>query len=41
VRHVFASTAAAADGLSYRSSVGFADGMTEFAHAKLRASVVR
>ncbi len=41
VRHVFASTGAAADGLGYRSAVGFADGMTEFAHAKLRASVVR
>ncbi len=39
VRHVFASTGAAADGLSYRSSVSFEAGMAEFAHATLRASV--
>jgi dTDP-L-rhamnose 4-epimerase len=41
VRHVFAATGAAADGLGYRSSVSFAEGMNEFADAKLRSSVVR
>jgi dTDP-L-rhamnose 4-epimerase len=39
VRHVFASPAAAADGLGYRSSINFEDGMAEFATATLRASV--
>jgi dTDP-L-rhamnose 4-epimerase len=39
VRHVFASTSSAADGLRYRSSVGFDEGMAEFATSTLRASV--
>jgi dTDP-L-rhamnose 4-epimerase len=39
VRHVFAATGAAADGLAYRSAVGFSEGMAEFADAKLRSSV--
>jgi dTDP-L-rhamnose 4-epimerase len=39
VRHVFAATGAAADGLGYRSSVSFDEGMAEFAHATLRVSV--
>ena len=36
VRHVVASPAAAAANLGFRAQTGFADGMTEFAHAALR-----
>jgi dTDP-L-rhamnose 4-epimerase len=36
VRHVVASPAAAAAGLSFRAQTGFAEGMAEFAHAPLR-----
>ncbi len=39
VRHVFAATGAAVDGLDYRSQISFGDGMREFATAALRASV--
>jgi dTDP-L-rhamnose 4-epimerase len=39
VRHVFAATKRADDVLGFRSSVSFADGMREFASAKLRAAV--
>ena len=37
VRHVFASPAKASSELGFRSQVGFADGMREFAMAPLRA----
>jgi dTDP-L-rhamnose 4-epimerase len=37
VRHVFASTAVAADRLAFRARVGFAEGMAELARAELRA----
>jgi dTDP-L-rhamnose 4-epimerase len=36
VRHIVASPAAAAAGLGFRAQIGFAAGMTEFAHAPLR-----
>ena len=36
VRHIVASPAAAAAGLGFRARIGFAAGMTEFAHAPLR-----
>jgi dTDP-L-rhamnose 4-epimerase len=39
VRHVFASTALAADRLGFRARVDFARGMAEFARAELRAPV--
>ena len=39
VRHVFASTARAADELAFVASVSFADGMQRFARAELRAPV--
>jgi dTDP-L-rhamnose 4-epimerase len=39
VRHVFASTALAADRLGFRASVGFSEGMAELARAELRAPV--
>ncbi len=41
VRHVFAATEGAADGLGYRSLTAFETGMAEFAVATLRESVVR
>ena len=41
VRHVFASTKRAEDVLGFRSTVSFADGMAEFARAKLRTAVKR
>jgi dTDP-L-rhamnose 4-epimerase len=41
VRHVFASTERAAIELGFVSRVPFAEGMGEFAHAELRAPVVR
>jgi dTDP-L-rhamnose 4-epimerase len=37
VRHIVASPEAAARGLGFRARTGFAEGMTEFAHAPLRA----
>jgi dTDP-L-rhamnose 4-epimerase len=39
VRHVFASPALAAARIGFRATVGFAEGMTEFAHAPQRAPV--
>ena len=39
VRHVFASTRRASEVLGFRSSIGFDDGMVEFARAPLRAPV--
>jgi dTDP-L-rhamnose 4-epimerase len=39
VRHVFASTALAADRLGFRATVDFARGMAEFATAELREPV--
>jgi dTDP-L-rhamnose 4-epimerase len=39
VRHVVASTSRAATELGFRAEIGFADGMTEFAAAPLRAPV--
>jgi dTDP-L-rhamnose 4-epimerase len=36
VRHIVASPAAAAAGLGFRARIGFAAGLTEFAHAPLR-----
>jgi dTDP-L-rhamnose 4-epimerase len=39
VRHVFASPALAARTIGFRAQVGFADGMTEFAHAPQREAV--
>ena len=36
VRHVFASADRARDVLGFEASIGFADGVAEFAHAKLR-----
>jgi dTDP-L-rhamnose 4-epimerase len=39
VRHVFASTTHAAERLGFRASIGFDEGMLEFATAPLRASV--
>ncbi len=41
VRHVFASTSRIEREFGLGPPVGFEDGMTEFAHAELRASVVR
>ena len=41
VRHVFASTARAADELAFIASVSFTDGMERFARAELRAPVGR
>ena len=41
VRHVFASTKRAEGVLGFRSTVSFADGMAEFARAKLRTAVKR
>ncbi len=41
VRHVFASTKKAQTELGFVSSISFADGMAEFARAKLRTSVAR
>lgn len=41
VRHVYAATARAENVLGFRSSVSFAEGMAEFAHAKLRSPIVR
>lgn len=40
VRHVFASTRRAAQGLGFQAEVGFADGMRQFASAPLREPVV-
>jgi dTDP-L-rhamnose 4-epimerase len=37
VRHIFASSARAAERLGFRAAVGFAEGMVEFAAAPLRA----
>jgi dTDP-L-rhamnose 4-epimerase len=37
VRHVVASPALADAELGFRATVGFEDGMAEFAHATLRA----
>ena len=39
VRHVFASTKRAEEALGFRSTVSFAEGMAEFARAKLRTAV--
>ena len=39
VRHIVASPAAAASSLDFTAATTFADGMTEFAHAELRAPV--
>jgi dTDP-L-rhamnose 4-epimerase len=39
VRHIVASSRAAASELGFTASVGFADGMAEFARAELRAPV--
>jgi dTDP-L-rhamnose 4-epimerase len=39
VRHIVASPAAAASSLGFTAATGFAEGMTEFAHAALRAPV--
>jgi dTDP-L-rhamnose 4-epimerase len=39
VRHVFGSPTAAADHLGFRASVGFAEGMEEFATAPLREGI--
>jgi dTDP-L-rhamnose 4-epimerase len=39
VRHIVASPAAASATLGFTAATGFADGMTEFAHATLRAPV--
>ncbi len=41
VRHVFASTTRAENEIGFRSTVTFADGMAEFARAKLRTAVKR
>lgn len=41
VRHVFASTVRASVELGYTAKVSFAEGMARFAHAELRAPVVR
>lgn len=41
VRHVFASTTRAESEFGFRSTVSFADGMAEFAQAKLRTAVRR
>jgi dTDP-L-rhamnose 4-epimerase len=41
VRHVYASTEAAIDGIGFSASVAFDDGMAEFATASLRSSVQR
>jgi dTDP-L-rhamnose 4-epimerase len=38
VRHVFAATTRARDQLGFRATESFADGMAEFAHARLRAT---
>jgi dTDP-L-rhamnose 4-epimerase len=40
VRHIVASPAAAAAGLGFRAQIGFAAGMTEFAHAPLREPAI-
>jgi dTDP-L-rhamnose 4-epimerase len=39
VRHIVASPAAAVSSLGFTAATGFAEGMTEFAHADLRAPV--
>ena len=41
VRHIVASPEAAARDLGFRAAVDFADGVTEFAYAPLRAPVSR
>ena len=41
VRHVFASTERIRNGLGFAPAASFEDGMREFAHAPLRASVAR
>jgi dTDP-L-rhamnose 4-epimerase len=41
VRHVFASTDRIAQEFGFRPSLGFDEGMADFAHARLRASVAR
>jgi dTDP-L-rhamnose 4-epimerase len=41
VRHIVASPEAAGRDLGFRAAIDFADGVTEFAHAPLRAPVAR
>ena len=41
VRHVFASPSLAEKSIGFRAHITFREGMNEFAHAPLRASVAR